>query len=95
MTNNQASGQIYIIKIMAKQSQIFYKRAHLCVYTAVNRAVFSDNFPNCCNNAESDFYSNKIIVLKKIKSLRQLRRTEKELVWLNGSVHLRNKFSSI
>jgi hypothetical protein len=33
MTNSQ----IYIIKIMAKQSQIFYKRAYLCVYTAVNR----------------------------------------------------------
>ena len=31
------SGRIFIIKNMVKQSQIFYKRMYLCVYTAVNR----------------------------------------------------------
>ena len=41
---------------------------------------FSDNFSNEYNDIE--FYGNKIIILKKIKSLRQLRRTEKELVRL-------------
>jgi hypothetical protein len=33
------------------------------------------------NNTKSDYFSN-IIILKKVKSLRQLRRTEKELVRL-------------
>ena len=30
------SGRIFIIKNMVKQSQIFYKNVHHCVYTAVN-----------------------------------------------------------
>jgi hypothetical protein len=42
---------------------------------------FSENFSNESNNIE-EFYGNKIITLKKIKSLRQLRRSEKELVKL-------------
>ncbi len=37
-----AGGRIVIIKIMAKQTQIFYKRLYRCVYTAVNRALYMD-----------------------------------------------------
>jgi len=43
---------------------------------------FSDNFSNSYNDADSEIFDNKIIILKKVKSLRQLRRTEKELVRL-------------
>ena len=44
--------------------------------------AFTDSFSNCSNNADSETFGNKIIILKRIKSLRQLRRTEKELVRL-------------
>ena len=44
--------------------------------------TFSDNYSNCFNNADADPFRNKIIILKRIKSLRQLRRSEKELVKL-------------
>ena len=40
--------------------------------------AFSDHF----DNIEPETFDNKIIILKKVKSLRQLRRTEKELVRL-------------
>jgi hypothetical protein len=43
---------------------------------------FPGNIYGNYNNIESEFYGNKIIILKKVKSLRQLRRTEKELVRL-------------
>ena len=35
------------------------------------------------NDMNEDIFGNKIIILKKVKSLKQLRRTEKELVRLN------------
>jgi hypothetical protein len=41
-----------------------------------------DNKFDHFSNTDLDFYGNKIIVLRKIRSLRQLRRTEKELVRL-------------
>jgi len=44
---------------------------------------FSDNYSDCYSDTETEFFGNKIIILKKVKSLRQLRRTEKELVRLN------------
>jgi hypothetical protein len=44
--------------------------------------AFSDNFFESYNNTDSVSFDNKIIILKRIKSLRQLRRTEKELVKL-------------
>jgi hypothetical protein len=44
--------------------------------------AFSDNFSDCYSDSESNSFDNKIIILKKVKSLRQLRRTEKELVRL-------------
>ena len=44
--------------------------------------AFSNNFSNSYNDKESEFFGNKIIILKRVKSLRQLRRTEKELVRL-------------
>jgi hypothetical protein len=43
---------------------------------------FPDNKFDRFSNTDSEFYGNKIIVLKRIKSLRQLRRMEKELVRL-------------
>ena len=46
--------------------------------------TFSGNFSDgYYSDSESEFFGNKIIILKKVKSLRQLRRTEKELVKLN------------
>ena len=44
--------------------------------------TFSDNFSDSYNDINSEFFDNNIIILKKVKSLRQLRRTEKELVRL-------------
>ena len=35
------------------------------------------------NETEEDIFGNRIIILKRVKSLKQLRRTEKELVRLN------------
>src|SRR6476659_7687731 len=43
--------------------------------------AFSDNYFNN-NNLDSEVNDNKIIILKKVKSLRRLRRAEKELVRL-------------
>ena len=43
---------------------------------------FSDSFSNEYNNINSDVFDNHIIILKRVKSLRQLRRAEKELVRL-------------
>src|SRR6476620_9170173 len=44
--------------------------------------MLSDSFSNCSNNVDTETFGNKIIILKRIKSLRQLRITEKELVRL-------------
>src|SRR6476660_2503491 len=44
--------------------------------------AFSDNYSDRFNDTELEFYG-KIIILKRVKLLRQLRRTEKELVRLN------------
>ena len=44
--------------------------------------TFSDSFSNEYNDINSEFFDNHIIILKKVKSLRQLRRSEKELVRL-------------
>jgi len=38
---------------------------------------------NSYNNSDPELFGNKLIILKKVKSLRQLRRAEKELVRLN------------
>ncbi len=35
---------------------------------------------------DTEIFGNRIIILKKVKSLKQLRRTEKELVKLNYKV---------
>jgi hypothetical protein len=43
---------------------------------------FSDNYSDCYNNVDTEIFGNKIIILKKIKSLKYLKRTEKELVRL-------------
>jgi len=43
---------------------------------------FSDSFSNEYDDADSEFFGNHIIILKRVKSLRQLRRAEKELVRL-------------
>jgi hypothetical protein len=44
---------------------------------------FSDINSKNCNNINEDIFGNRIIILKRVKSLKQLRRTEKELVRLN------------
>jgi hypothetical protein len=43
---------------------------------------FSDNFSTEYNDINSEFFGNHIIILKKVKLIRQLRRAEKELVRL-------------
>ena len=45
--------------------------------------AFSDIGSTDSNNMNEDIFGNRIIILKRVKSLRQLRRTEKELVRLN------------
>ena len=45
--------------------------------------AFSDINSKVYNDINEDIFGNKIIILKRIKSLKQLRRTEKELVRLN------------
>ena len=45
--------------------------------------AFSDNDSDRYSDMDTDMFGNKIIILKNVKSLRQLRRTEKELVRLN------------
>ena len=45
--------------------------------------AFTENNSDRFNNANDFEFGNKIIILKKVKSLRQLRITEKELVRLN------------
>jgi hypothetical protein len=45
--------------------------------------AFYDNNPSKFDNINDFEFSDKIIILKRVKSLRQLRRTEKELVKLN------------
>jgi hypothetical protein len=44
--------------------------------------AFSDNFSNCSKNEDIDTFGIRMIILKRIKSIRQLRRSEKELVRL-------------
>jgi hypothetical protein len=62
---------------IAKRSIYFYN-----LYITIILA-FSDNlYESYNNNTCSEISNNKIIILKKVKSLSQLRRTEKELVKL-------------
>jgi hypothetical protein len=44
--------------------------------------AFSNIDSNLYNNTDSDTFNNKIIILKRVKSLRQLRRAGKEIVKL-------------
>ncbi len=43
----------------------------------------SSNYSEYTNETDEDIFGNRIIILKRVKSLKQLRRTEKELVRLN------------
>ena len=45
--------------------------------------AFSDIGSKNYNDINEDIFGNRIIILKRVKSLKQLRRTEKELVRLN------------
>ena len=45
--------------------------------------AFSDKNSEFSNETDEDIFGNRIIILKRVKSLKQLRRTEKELVRLN------------
>ena len=45
--------------------------------------AFSNIDPNnSYNNSDAEYFTNHIIILKRVNSLRQLRKTEKELVRL-------------
>jgi hypothetical protein len=54
----------------------------LCHIYKYNLA-FSNNNSEYFNESDEDIFGNRIIILKRVKSLKQLRRTEKELVRLN------------
>ena len=45
--------------------------------------AFSSKNCEYSNEPDEDIFGNRIIILKRVKSLKQLRRTEKELVRLN------------
>jgi hypothetical protein len=45
--------------------------------------AFSDNNSKYVNETDEDIFGKRIIILKRVKSLKQLRRTEKEVVRLN------------
>jgi hypothetical protein len=45
--------------------------------------TFSSKHFKHSNETDEDIFGNRIIILKRVKSLKQLRRTEKELVRLN------------
>jgi hypothetical protein len=45
--------------------------------------VFSSKKSEYSNEPDEDIFGNRIIILKRVKSLRQLTRVEKELVKLN------------
>ena len=45
--------------------------------------VFAEKNYRYLNETDKDIFGNRIIILKRVKSLKQLRRTEKELVRLN------------
>ena len=45
--------------------------------------AFSTKNSEYLNDINEDIFGNRIIILKRVKSLKQLRRTEKELVRLN------------
>ena len=45
--------------------------------------AFSSKDYGYSNETDEDIFGNRIIILKRVKSLKQLRRTEKELVRLN------------
>jgi hypothetical protein len=45
--------------------------------------AFSNTDSNFYNDINKDLFDNKIIILKKVKSIKQLRIAEKELVNLN------------
>ena len=45
--------------------------------------AFSNIDSNFYNDINKDLFDNKIIILKKVKSVKQLRIAEKELVKLN------------
>ncbi len=45
--------------------------------------TFSDVNSNRYNDINKEVFGNRIIILKRVKSLKQLRRTEKEFVRLN------------
>ncbi len=60
------------------------KKGYMLLYHIYkHNLAFSNINSEYYNESDSDIFGNKIIILKKVKSLKQLRRTEKELVRLN------------
>ena len=70
------------------KKQIYYQCLLINIIVA-----FSDSFANEYNDIDSEFFDNHIIILKRVKSLRWLRRTEKELVRLNYKKAVINGFT--
>jgi hypothetical protein len=54
----------------------------ISIFISIILAFFEKN-TGYSNDINEDIFGNKIIILKRVKSLKQLRRTEKELVRLN------------
>jgi hypothetical protein len=57
-------------------------KCHYYLFINIIVAFYSKN-SNYSNETDENIFGNKIIILKTVKSLRQLRKTEKELVRLN------------
>ncbi len=52
------------------------------IYININVSIYP-NDSRYSNETDEDIFGNRIIILKRVKSLKQLKRTEKELVRLN------------
>jgi hypothetical protein len=67
----------YSIKYKSgNKKQIYYQCLLINIIVAFSN-IDSDGY----RNLNTEFFGNKIIILKKVKSIRQLRRTEKELIY--------------
>ena len=65
---------------------------HYYILINIILAFSSKNYEHS-NETDEDIFGNRIIILKKVKSLKQLRRTEKELVRLNYKEAIINGFT--
>ncbi len=83
------------ICIIIKVDSAHVTKKAICHYSMFINIIlaFKDNNSNNFNYGNDLEFSDNLIILKKIKSLRQLRRTEKELVRLNYKEAIKKGFT--